>query len=131
MNPKYIAVLSGGAILPINSELFGLDSISPTEKIRMPMTQNHAQLKEPIKNNAAVASIVPTSIEVGARIFALSAANKKHVIIINPALRFKRPSGLILVLEFIPNRKFHAEFEVPAGPKRSCTMVLVSTQSSI
>ncbi len=100
-----MAFLSGGAMLPRYSLNFGLASISPTEKMTMPSTTTHARFVMPNRLRVTTTSTVPTTIDVVARILALSAANKKQVIMIIAALMLTMPSAMICVpASFMPSR---------------------------
>jgi methionyl-tRNA formyltransferase len=62
--PRYMAFLSSGAKLPMNSLNLGLESISPTEKTRMAPTETQPAMEYPDRTMATVARSVPTTMLV-------------------------------------------------------------------
>ena len=66
--PRYMAFLSCGAKLPMNSLNLGLESISPMLKVAITATITQPVVACPIANKAIVDSNVPTTMLVVARI---------------------------------------------------------------
>src|ERR1039457_7203003 len=91
--PFHIAFLSAGAMLPRNSRNLGLAIISPMLKMIMASTAKPIVLVAPNRASAATTNTVPSNMLLVARIFALSAANRKQVSMIMPALMLTMPSG--------------------------------------
>ena len=129
-NPKYIAFLSAGAMLPRYSLDFGLASISPTEKTAIAETSNQAALSPPTMMSPAESRNVPTAMLFTAFMRADMPATKKQVNMMMNEFRLKRPAGLIASPSSVsPIMKCATGFCVPSGPNSVVTIVLVSIQS--